>query len=64
LQRLLILAGVGAEIERDPSRMRRSDQRRMCGNPRKLERDTGWIRRIPLDRSLRDVLDDWEARLT
>jgi GDP-4-dehydro-6-deoxy-D-mannose reductase len=64
LGRLLELAGVEARVERDPSRLRPAEQRRMCGSPRKLERDTGWVRQFPLDRSLEDVLQDWETKLS
>jgi GDP-4-dehydro-6-deoxy-D-mannose reductase len=64
LRRLLELRGVQAQITRDPSRLRGAEQRRMCGSPRKIERATGWTRRFGLDASLRDVLTDWETRLS
>ena len=64
LTRLLQLAGVEAAVELDPARLRRSEQRRICGSPRKLERDTGWSRRYSLDTSLADILNDWEAKLS
>ena len=63
LERLMRFAGVEATVERDPSRMRPSEQRRVCGNPHKLERQTGWTRQFGLDQSLQDVLRDWEAKL-
>ena len=64
LTRLLQLAGVEAAVEQDPLRLRRAEQRRICGSPRKLERDTGWARRYSLDTSLADILNDWEAKLS
>jgi GDP-4-dehydro-6-deoxy-D-mannose reductase len=64
LMRLLQLAGVEAAVEQDPLRLRSSEQRRICGSPRKLERDTGWARRHSLDTSLADILNDWEAKLS
>jgi GDP-4-dehydro-6-deoxy-D-mannose reductase len=63
LSRLLELAAVNARVEQDPSRLRRNEQRRMCGSNRKLRRDTGWSPEISLDTSLRHILDNWEARL-
>ena len=63
LMRLLELASVEAAIEHDASRVRPAEQRRICGSPRKLQADTGWTRRYSLDTSLKDVLNDWEARL-
>jgi GDP-4-dehydro-6-deoxy-D-mannose reductase len=64
LMRLLQLAGVEAAVEQDPLRLRRAEQRRICGSPRKLERDTGWTRRHSLDTSLADILNDWEAKVS
>lgn len=64
LTRLLQLADVEAVVEQDPLRLRRAEQRRICGSPRKLERDTGWARRYSLDTSLADILNDWEAKLS
>ena len=64
LSRLLQLAGVQAAVELDHARLRRSEQRRICGSPGKLERDTGWTRQYSLDASLTDILNDWEAKLS
>jgi GDP-4-dehydro-6-deoxy-D-mannose reductase len=64
LDRLLQLAGVEATIEQDPARLRPSEQRRVFGDPRKLERDTGWTRAYALDTTLEDILNDWEAKLS
>src|SRR5438552_6665957 len=64
LTRLLQLAGVEAAVEEDPLRLRRAEQRRIYGSPRKLERDTGWTRQNSLDASLADILNDWEAKLS
>jgi len=64
LMRLLQLAGVEAAVEPDPSRLRPAEQRRICGSPRKLERDTSWTRQYSLDTSLADILNDWEAKLS
>jgi GDP-4-dehydro-6-deoxy-D-mannose reductase len=41
LTRLLELAGLEARIEQDSSRLRRAEQRRMCGSNRKLCLDMG-----------------------
>jgi GDP-4-dehydro-6-deoxy-D-mannose reductase len=64
LMRLLQVAGVESTVEQDPLRLRPAEQRRICGSPRKLERDTGWIRRYSLDSSLTDILNDWESKLS
>lgn len=64
LLRLLELAGVDARIEQDPSRLRRGEQRRLRGSSDKLRQDTGWNPEITIDQTLRDILQDWEERLT
>ncbi len=63
LDRLLALAGVQAEVETDPSRLRADEQKRVVADVRKIARDTGWTARTPLDETLRDTLDDWKRRL-
>jgi len=63
LTRLLELAGVEARIEQDPSRLRRAEQRRMCGSNEKLRLDTGWAPEVSMDVSLADIINDWEMKL-
>ena len=60
LERLLELAGVEARIEQDASRLRRAEQRRICGNNGKLQSHTQWAPQFSIDDSLRDIIDDWE----
>jgi len=64
LMRLLRLAGIDPKVEVDRERLRRSEQQRICGSPRKLERDTGWTRHYALDTSLADILSDWETKIS
>lgn len=63
LQALIALSGVRAEITADPSRMRPSEQRRMCGSHDKLTAATGWQPAIPLRETLGDLLDFWMKEL-
>ena len=63
LQRLIALAGVEARIERDQTRLRPAEQRRMVASFDLLHRDTGWQPLIPIERSLQDLLNDWEKQL-
>ena len=60
LRQLIALAGVDARIERDPTRLRPAEQRRMVGSFEALHRDTGWQPLIPIKQSLQDLLNDWE----
>jgi GDP-4-dehydro-6-deoxy-D-mannose reductase len=61
LERLATLAGVEITIEQDPVRFRKSEQRRMCGDPAKIKRATGWEATTPLDDSLNEMLRYWES---
>jgi len=60
----IILAASGARVEVrvDPDRLRPSDVPAQVGDPARLRAATGWEPRIPLERTLQDLLDDWRAR--
>jgi len=60
---LIEASGVRVDIRVDKGRLRPSDIPVLVGDPDKLRRATGWEPRIPLDRTLRDLLGDWRARL-
>jgi GDP-4-dehydro-6-deoxy-D-mannose reductase len=55
--RLAELIGVQAEPVPDPSLIRAEDIPYLVGDPRKLERTTGWSATIPLQQTLRDMVD-------
>jgi len=55
LETLIRLTGRRVKVVVDPDRVRPPDT--MIGNPSKLKRDTGWHPAIPLERTLRDLLD-------
>jgi len=57
LEILLREAGVEIAIKRDKKRMRQSDIPRQISNIDKIKRETGWTPKIPLEVSLRDMLD-------
>ncbi|MEO3723822.1 GDP-mannose 4,6-dehydratase [Pseudomonas syringae] len=57
------LAEVELQLVQDPARMRRADQRRVCGSPQRLARTTGWTPQISIQQSLRAILSDWETRV-
>jgi GDP-4-dehydro-6-deoxy-D-mannose reductase len=61
LDRLAELAGVAITVEQDQARLRKAEQRRMCGDPEKLRRATGWVAHTPLDESLAAMLRYWES---
>jgi GDP-4-dehydro-6-deoxy-D-mannose reductase len=61
--RMLELAGIELELVTDPELARPVDVPVMRGDPAKLEAATGWRPEIDLDRTLGDVLEEWESRL-
>jgi GDP-4-dehydro-6-deoxy-D-mannose reductase len=61
LDRLAELAGVAITIEQDQARLRKTEQRRVCGDPAKIRRATGWVANTPLDESLAAMLRYWES---
>jgi GDP-4-dehydro-6-deoxy-D-mannose reductase len=53
---LVGLAGVPVEVERDESRVRPAEVRRLAGDPSRLRAATGWRPEIPLEQTLADAL--------
>lgn len=60
---LLSLARVRVVVERDPARLRPSDNPVVLGSPERLTAETGWVPAIPIERTLADLLDDWRRRV-
>jgi GDP-4-dehydro-6-deoxy-D-mannose reductase len=59
---LLAASSARVEIRVDSERLRSSDVPVQVGDPSRLRAATGWEPRIPLERTLSDLLDDWRAR--
>ncbi len=63
LAELLALAGVAAEIQADPARVRASEAERVAANAGRARGLLGWEPVVPWSQTLRDVLNDWRARV-
>jgi GDP-4-dehydro-6-deoxy-D-mannose reductase len=63
LDELLRASGARVEIKVDPARLRPSDVSVLVGDPTRLRTATGWEPRIPLERTLGDLLADWRQRV-
>ncbi|PKA70249.1 GDP-4-dehydro-6-deoxy-D-mannose reductase [Pseudomonas baetica] len=63
IEQLADLAEVQMQLVQDPARMRRADQRRVCGSHARLANTTGWSPAITTQQSLRTILSDWEIRV-
>ncbi len=62
VSRLVGLARVAIRVEVDPARLRPADIPWLVGDPSRIARDTGWRVKLPLERTLRDVLEEWRGR--
>jgi GDP-4-dehydro-6-deoxy-D-mannose reductase len=63
LDQLLSLSEIDLEIREDPQRMRPSDVEVLVGDCSKFKERTGWEPRIPLETTLKDLLDYWRERV-
>ena len=59
LDGLVALARVRVSIEPDPDRFRPNDTPLLLGDPSRIRRDVGWRPLIPIEQTLRTLLDYW-----
>jgi GDP-4-dehydro-6-deoxy-D-mannose reductase len=59
LDGLVALARVRVSVEPDPDRFRPNDTPLLLGDPSRIRRDVGWQPLIPIEQTLRDLLDYW-----
>ncbi len=63
LDTLISLSTVTPRVEVDPERLRPVDIPVLWGSAARLAAATGWEPRIPLERTLADLLDHWRGRV-
>jgi GDP-4-dehydro-6-deoxy-D-mannose reductase len=63
LDKLISLSHVSIEVRVDAQRLRPTDIPILVGDYSRLRNRTGWQPEIPIDQSLRDVLDNWRQRV-
>jgi GDP-4-dehydro-6-deoxy-D-mannose reductase len=63
LDTLIRVSGLRVDVRVDASRLRPSDVPELVGDPARIRADLGWSPRIPLERSLADLLDYWRERV-
>ncbi len=64
LETLLGLSGHPIRVEDHLPRPAAIEVPRLEGDPAKIEAETGWRPAIPLEQTLRDLLDHWRGRVT
>jgi len=62
LDSLLAMSGQTIKVEPDPAKFRKVDIPSLAGDNEKIGKETGWEPRIPLGRTLRDLLEDRRAK--
>ena len=63
LNKLLTFSSVNVEIVQQKERMRPSDVEILLGSYEKFNKKTGWKPEIPFDKTLKDLLEYWRARV-
>ena len=61
LDTLLSFSEAKIEVVQDPARLRPSDVMVLYGDAGKFRKQTGWEPKIPLDQTLRDLLEYWRS---
>ena len=62
LEALMRVSQTSIRVEVDSDRLRPSDNPVIAGNRARISTETGWEPRIPIDRTLEDLLDYWRLR--
>jgi GDP-4-dehydro-6-deoxy-D-mannose reductase len=63
VEMLVARARVRIRVETDPARLRPSDTPVVVGSFERLHADTGWEPRVPIERTLADLLDHWRTAI-
>ena len=63
LDLLVGMSDARVDVEIDPERLRPSDVEVLLADSSKFRTETGWEPRIPLETTLRDLLDYWRQRI-
>jgi len=63
LDTLLSFSEVEIEVEVDPARLRAADIPHLVGDHGRFTSATGWMPEIPLEQTLRDLLDGWRENV-
>jgi GDP-4-dehydro-6-deoxy-D-mannose reductase len=64
LQKMIALSGITIRVEQDPAKVRPVDVPALVGNNAKMRQATGWSPEIPIERTLKDVLEHQRGQPT
>ena len=57
------ISGIAVEIDTEPARLRFGEVSQIFGDSTKIRMETGWIPQIPLEKTIRDLLDYWREQI-
>jgi GDP-4-dehydro-6-deoxy-D-mannose reductase len=63
LESLLRLSTMAIRVVVDPARLRTSDNPVVAGDPSRISSEVGWQAAIPIEHTLRDLLDYWRLQV-
>ncbi|HLC22786.1 MAG TPA: GDP-mannose 4,6-dehydratase [Candidatus Nanoarchaeia archaeon] len=63
LDTVLRITNVQAEVYQDPQLMRPTDEKIIFGDSSKLQEHTGWRQEIPIEQTLKDMINYWRKKL-
>ncbi len=64
LETLISFSDKEITVVQDPERFRKAEIRRLRVDVSRFKNTTGWVPQIPIERTLRDIYEDWLARLS
>lgn len=62
LAALVAASRVPVKVEVDPARLRPADVPYLVGDPSRAAADCGWSARLPVERTMADVLEEWRTK--
>jgi GDP-4-dehydro-6-deoxy-D-mannose reductase len=63
LEAVIKISGINVEIRMDPELLRPSDEPIIFGDSTRLKKDTEWKQSIPIEKTLKDMMDFWHSTL-
>jgi GDP-4-dehydro-6-deoxy-D-mannose reductase len=56
------VSGIRVAVEVAAEKVRSEEPSRICGDPRKIQSETGWVPQIPLETTIRDLFAYWRSQ--
>lgn len=56
------ISGIKVRLEVDPEKVRPDEPSKICGDPTKIQSETGWTPQIPLESTVRDLFEYWRSQ--